>query len=41
MKNKLPPGTVAFWVIKITATTFGGNWGDALSGKQRMMILGG
>jgi uncharacterized membrane-anchored protein len=37
MKNKVPQVTFAFWLIKIAATT----GGDALSGKQRTLILGG
>jgi uncharacterized membrane-anchored protein len=41
MKNKVPQITIAFWVIKIAATTLGETGGDALSGKQRTMILGG
>jgi uncharacterized membrane-anchored protein len=41
MKNKVPQITIAFWVIKIAATTLGKTGGDALSGKQRTMILGG
>jgi uncharacterized membrane-anchored protein len=39
--NKVPQVTFAFWVIKICATTLGETGGDALSGKQRTMILGG
>ncbi len=41
MKNKVPQTTFAFWLIKIAATTLGETGGDALSGKQRTMILGG
>jgi uncharacterized membrane-anchored protein len=39
--NKVPQVAFAFWVIKILATTLGETGGDALSGKQRTMILGG
>ena len=39
--NKVPQITFAFWVIKILATTLGETGGDASSGKQRTMILGG
>ena len=39
--SKVPQVTFAFWVIKICATTLGETGGDALSGKQRTMILGG
>jgi uncharacterized membrane-anchored protein len=39
--NKVPQVTFAFWLIKICATTLGETGGDALSGKQRTMILGG
>lgn len=31
MKNKVPQVTLAFWIIKITATTLGETGGDALS----------
>lgn len=31
MKNKVPPVTLAFWIIKIAATTLGETGGDALS----------
>jgi len=41
MKSKVPQITFAFWVIKTAATTLGETGGDALSGKQRTMILGG
>ena len=39
--NKVPQVTFAFWLIKICATTLGETGGDALSGEQRMIILGG
>jgi uncharacterized membrane-anchored protein len=39
--NKVPQVAFAFWVIKILATTLGETGGDALSGGQRTMILGG
>jgi uncharacterized membrane-anchored protein len=39
--SKVPEVTFAFWVIKILATTLGETGGDALSGKQRTMILEG
>ncbi len=29
--NKVPPATIAFWIVKILATTFGETGGDALS----------
>jgi uncharacterized membrane-anchored protein len=41
VKNKVPQITLAFWVIKIAATTLGETGGDALSGNQRTMIFGG
>ncbi|MEP7078912.1 MAG: hypothetical protein ABI795_07760 [Chthoniobacterales bacterium] len=31
MKNKVPQVTIAFWIIKIAATTLGETGGDALS----------
>ena len=39
--NKVPQVAFAFRVIKILATTLGEAGGDALSGRQRTMILGG
>jgi uncharacterized membrane-anchored protein len=41
MTNKVPQVTFAFWVIKIAATTLDEIGGDASSGKQRTMIIGG
>ncbi len=31
MKNKVPQVSIAFWIIKIAATTLGETGGDALS----------
>jgi uncharacterized membrane-anchored protein len=31
MKNKVPQVTIAFWILKIAATTLGETDGDALS----------
>lgn len=39
--NKVPQVAFAFRVIKILATTLGETGGDALSGRQRTMIIGG
>jgi uncharacterized membrane-anchored protein len=39
--NKVTQVAFAFWVIKIIATTLGETGGEALSGNQRTMILGG
>ncbi len=40
MKNKVPQVTVAFWIIKIAATTLGETGGDALS-MMLNRIIGG
>jgi uncharacterized membrane-anchored protein len=40
MLNKVPHVTFAFWIINTAATALGETAGDALSGKQRTMILG-
>jgi uncharacterized membrane-anchored protein len=41
MKNKVPQGTFAFWLIKMAAITLGKTSGDALSNRHRTMILEG